>query len=122
MGEDLYGAREVDIGDLAALDIGIGGGVKRTLRGVRHSLCAPRSTPKVAKSVSEPGGQVKLAACRSIAESGRVGIETTTRHAFAPLPLPHSANGFLGPPPDPRLRDRPSLVGCFFASERPDLA
>src|SRR5438309_10605177 len=61
MGQDLDGAREVDIGNLAALDVGVGGGVKRALRGVRHGLCDPRVATKVAKSVSEPGGQVKLA-------------------------------------------------------------
>src|SRR5213593_3381102 len=61
MSEDLNGAREIHIGDLAALDVGVGGGVKRALRGVRHSLCDPRVTPKVAKSVAEPLGQVKPA-------------------------------------------------------------
>src|SRR5262249_38678458 len=112
MGEDLYGAREVNIGDLAALDVGIGGGVKRALRGIRHSLCAHRSSPKVAKSVSEPGGQVKLAASRSLAGSlGQVGVERTTRrvrcpgvaglHPGAPLTPPHSGNKSLRPPPDP---------------------
>src|SRR5262249_59594752 len=99
MGEDLYGAREVNIGDLAALDVGIGGGVKRALRGIRHSLCAHRSSPKVAKSVSEPGGQVKLAASRSLAGAlGQGGGGGATgrgrwpggggRHPAAPPPPP----------------------------------
>src|SRR5438094_830380 len=61
VGQDLHGAREVDVGNLAALDVGVGGGVKRALRSVRHSLCDPRVTTKVAKSVSEACGQVKLA-------------------------------------------------------------
>src|SRR2546428_6271101 len=69
MGQDLHRAREVDIGDLAALDGGVGGGVKRALRGIRHSVCALRTTPKVAKSVAEARSQVKLGP-RSIVGSG----------------------------------------------------
>src|SRR4030095_2042016 len=66
------------MGDLAALDVGIGGGVKPALRGGRHSLCAPRSTPKVAKSVSEARGQVKLPPSRSGAGfRGWGGVERT---------------------------------------------
>src|SRR5262249_14938244 len=43
-----------------ALDVGIGGRVERGVRGGRDSLCAPPSTPRVAKGVSEAGGQVNL--------------------------------------------------------------
>src|SRR5438309_10304315 len=74
MGQDLDGAREVDIGNLAALDVGVGGGVKRALRGVRHGLCDPRVATKVAKSVSEPGGQVKLASPGRAGAGGRGGV------------------------------------------------
>src|SRR5206468_7818182 len=75
MGKDLHGAREVDIGDLAALDVGIGGGVERALRSVRHSFCDPRITPKVAKSVSEARGQVKLAPPVARGGAGAEGVE-----------------------------------------------
>src|SRR5439155_6881840 len=77
VGQDLHGAREVDIGDLAALDVGVGGGVKRALRSVRHSPCDPRVTTKVAKSVSEACGQVKLAS-----PGRRGGGVATSRHGL----------------------------------------
>src|SRR2546428_12305934 len=100
MGQDLHRAREVDIGDLAALDGGVGGGVKRALRGIRHSVCALRTTPKVAKSVAEARSQVKLGPGRT-----RLG-----------------GGGGGGPPPGPRppcppprgalpLRGRPASRG-----------
>src|SRR5438309_11097601 len=79
MGQDLDGAREVDIGNLAALDVGVGGGVKRALRSVRHSLCDPRVTTKVAKSVSEACGQVKLASPGRRGGGVGRGLGTTRR-------------------------------------------
>src|SRR5258706_15284769 len=57
--QDLNGAGEVDVGDFAALDVGVSGGVERTLRSVRHSFFGARIAPKLAKSVSEAVGQVK---------------------------------------------------------------
>jgi hypothetical protein len=40
VGQDLHRASEVDVGHLAALDLGVGCGVKRALRG-RHRIARP---------------------------------------------------------------------------------
>src|SRR5438093_1730870 len=111
MGQDLHRAREVDVGHLAALDVGVGGGVKRALRSIRHSVCALRTTPKVAKSVAEARSQVKLGP-RSIVGSGRGGGRDD--HAArvrcpgaaglqpgAALPSARGGDGSLRPPPRP---------------------
>ena len=128
MGQDLDRAREVDVGDFAALDVGVGSGVKRALRGVRHIVCDPRVTTKVAKSVSEAWGQVKLATPEvGVGGGGRVlgprgtlalrpavaGLHPGARLARGPwrerLPRP-----LPPPPPPPYLR---SVGGLYMAAQ-----
>src|SRR3989454_12360461 len=47
VGEDLDRAAEIDVGHLAALDVGVGSGVEWTLRSVRHGvMCSSASAPK----------------------------------------------------------------------------
>src|SRR3989475_7055445 len=70
--QDLDGAGEIDVGDLAALDVGVSGGVERTLWSVRHiffGLGWPRSWRKVCQKRSGKSN----AAARAAAASGRGG-------------------------------------------------
>src|SRR5436309_6696142 len=61
--QDLDRAREIDVGNLAALDVGVGGGVEWTLRSVRHMVYGLfGSTPESWKSVSEAPRQVNATA------------------------------------------------------------